>query len=87
MSARRKYLYRVTAVWPRGDGTLGQPVTVHFQTKRAADHRAALLREGRPAVTEPGREGEIVLATEVVRAASVVVERSHPVTWPEEVAA
>ena len=84
MTARRKYLYRVTGTWrfaPLPDGT--RPADVvrvwHYQSKAAADHRAAVLREGLPYRPDGHPEGPGQPA--VAPVSEVTIERSQPVVW------
>jgi hypothetical protein len=61
--SRTKRLYRVTATYP---GAPNFGVTRHYQTRRAAEHRARVLRdryEAEPAVL-------------------VTITVSDPITWP-----
>lgn len=84
-AGRAKYLYRVTATWkhaPTRDGQ--QPADTvrvwHYQSKAAADHRAAVLREGLPERPGDGHPEDPGVAA-VPPAFSVVIERSERVLW------
>jgi hypothetical protein len=81
---RRKHLYRVTATWryaalPDGSRPADTSRVWHYQSKAAAEHRAAVLREGLPYRPDGHPEGPG--QPEVPPAAVVTVERSEPVVW------
>ncbi len=67
---RVKRLYRVTATYA------DYPTTRrHYQSNDAAQHRAALLRQGGVSYSGYAPEGRWVPAL------SVTVEKSDPITW------
>jgi hypothetical protein len=70
-------LYRVTGVWP--DHTEVR----HYMTKKAAEHRAAVFRDGRRALEEYDHlNGPTEVVGPITPATSVTVEASDPITWP-----
>jgi hypothetical protein len=70
-------LYRVTGVWPDGSVRVR-----HYMTKKAAEHRAAVFRNGLPEKhTGYHPEGDEYVP-EVPPAVTVTVEASDPITWP-----
>jgi hypothetical protein len=72
-------LYRVTGVW--SDGTRQ---VRHYMTKKAAEHRAAVFRDGRAAlVTYDHMNGPEDVVGPITPAVTVTVEASDPITWPE----
>lgn len=87
MSTRRKYLYRVTAVWrfdqlPDGSRPAHVVRCWHYQSKAGAEHRAAVLREGLPERHMGYHPEGAEYAPAVPPAAEVTIERSEPVVWP-----
>lgn len=71
-------VYRVTGAWP--DGTVR---TRHYMTKRAAEHRARVFREGRRALEEYDHmNGPTEVVGPITPAATVTVEASDPIVWP-----
>lgn len=87
MRYRPKYLFRVTATWT----SPGRPTETrawHYQSKKAAEKRAALLRAGAPAVGGYDHmSGPMERVAEIPAASTVVIERSERVVWPSPVAA
>jgi hypothetical protein len=71
-------LYRVTGVWPDGSVRVR-----HYMTKKAAEHRAAVFRDGRRALEEYDHlNGPTEVVGPITPATSVTVEASDPITWP-----
>lgn len=86
MRYRPKYLYRVTATWT----SPGRPTETrawHYQSKRAAEKRAALLRTGSgPVVVYDHISGPTEQVAEIRPASTVTVERSERVVWTSDLA-
>lgn len=76
MSDRPRYVWRVTAVWPDRS-----PRTRCYFSKQAAEHRAAVWREGRAPVEEYDHlNGSVEVVAQIAPAATVTIERSAAVT-------
>jgi hypothetical protein len=83
--ARRKYLYRVSANWTDLDKLGPRSEVRHYQSKQAAEHRAAVWRSGREEEPPPpGASPEDPGLPPIPKADRVVIERSAPIdSWTE----
>lgn len=83
--SRRKYLYRVRAVFTLTSPLTGEEIederTWHYQSRRSAEQRASKCRDGWS--EEWFTDGGERRITRHQPARSVTFEKSDPITWPE----